>query len=162
MVESLQQMAQSCHPVRMTAGDWLCGKAPFQKAHMQSRQLRQWYLCKMRAHTYAYRPMTNVPQGLIRSSCNVQLTAGSIGGVYSILTDNEHSLNAQFVQRGQRMNEETHQWLDMPTLGGRATVVGAVGFRFKDNTVQVQRRPTGEIIGGTCLPSALVHSAIFT
>ena len=73
--------------------------------------------------------------------------AGTANEHYSLLTDNEHSLNAQFVQRGQRMIEETHTWLDLPTLGDRATVVGAVGLNFKSDTVKVERKPTGEPIG---------------
>lgn len=73
--------------------------------------------------------------------------AGTANTHYSLLTDNEHSLNAQFVERGQRLNEATDVWEILPTLGGRATVVGAVGLRFKDDTAQVLRVTSGLIVG---------------
>ncbi|KAK9864469.1 hypothetical protein WJX84_002863 [Apatococcus fuscideae] len=80
---------------------------------------------------------------------------GTPNSHYSLLTDNEHSLNAQFVQRGSRLNEETGSWFDLPSLDDRATVVGAVGLRFKEDAAQVMRIPTGQItveLNGKILP----------
>lgn len=73
--------------------------------------------------------------------------AGTPNTHYSLLTDNEHSLNAQFIERGQRLNEVTDVWEMLPTLDGRATVVGAVGLRFKDDTAQVLRVTSGLVVG---------------
>lgn len=56
-------------------------------------------------------------------------------------------MNAQFVERGQRLNEATGAWEMLPTLDGRATVVGAVGLRFKEDTAQVLRVTSGLIVG---------------
>ncbi|KAK9851875.1 hypothetical protein WJX84_011574 [Apatococcus fuscideae] len=80
---------------------------------------------------------------------------GTPNNFYSLLTDNEHSLNAQFVHRGQRLNEVTGQWFDLPTLEDKATWLGAVGLTFKDDTAQISRARAGQVtveVNGQTLP----------
>ena len=72
---------------------------------------------------------------------------GTPDSYYSLLTDNEHSLNAQFVMRGQRLNEASGKWFDLPTLEDKATWLGAVGLTYKDDTAQVSRTADGQTIG---------------
>ena len=86
--------------------------------------------------------------------------AGTPDEHYSLLTDNEHSLNAQFVKRSQRLNEDTQEWFNLPTLEDKATWLGALGLTFKDDTAQVSRAETGEIIGkGLLLPHNLQETS---
>lgn len=82
--------------------------------------------------------------------------AGTPDDYYSLLTDNEHNLNAQFVRRGQRLNEDTGEWFDLPSLEDRATWLGAVGLTFEDDSALVSRTATGEIIGKR--PSTAFHA----
>ena len=75
------------------------------------------------------------------------MRAGTPNEHYSLLTDNEHSLNAQFVMRGQRLNEATSHWFDLPTLEDKATWLGAIGLTYKDDSAEITRAADGQTIG---------------
>ncbi|KAK9851876.1 hypothetical protein WJX84_012295 [Apatococcus fuscideae] len=70
---------------------------------------------------------------------------GIPGEHYSLLTDNEHNLNAQFVKRSQRLDEDTQEWFNLPSLEDKATWLGAVGLTFKDDTAHVSHTQTGKV-----------------
>ncbi|KAK9863108.1 hypothetical protein WJX84_007065 [Apatococcus fuscideae] len=58
---------------------------------------------------------------------------------YSLLTDYEHNVNGQFVQRGQRLSDDGETWTDLPTLEDKATWLGSSSVIYKGDTVDVQR-----------------------
>ncbi|KAK9863535.1 hypothetical protein WJX84_008539 [Apatococcus fuscideae] len=58
---------------------------------------------------------------------------------YSLLTDQEHNVNGQFVKRGQRLSDNGEEWMDLPTLEDKATWLGSVGIIYKGDTVDIQR-----------------------
>ena len=88
----------------------------------------------------------NAQSGSTHDRCCL-LLPGTANEIYSLVTDNEHSLNAQFVERGHRLDEQTLEWLDLPTLGDRATVLGAVALTYKNETVEVSRSESGQTTG---------------
>ena len=87
--------------------------------------------------------------------------AGVAGDFYSIVTDEEHNVNGQFVKRGQRLSENGETWMDLPTLQDKATWLGAFGIIYKGDTVDMQRAEDHSVTGEHALLVSLKQQTGF-